>query len=715
MLAYGAWLARHARLVVVSWVVAMAAAFALTLGLVGDGLFAHLQQKEPHVASESHDGNEHLIGGNNAGGTVLIRVTGKDAASLGAFGPQLHASLAKDPAVADVRSPYGAKEKANPSAARAYVSAKDDKTVMFAAALRPQLVKADQEKAASRLERTAEKLVADRGDVAVGGSVRVLERITDQVEIDLRTGEGIAMPLTVVVMIFVFGGFVAAGLPMLGAIAAIAGGLLSLLGFSQVMELDATTVNIVTILGLGLSIDYGLLIVSRYREELARAKADAQRRRGANYDLATARTVASAGRTVLFSGLTVAISVAGLMLFPASVTKAVGLAGLSVVLVACFASLTLVPACARLAAGRLARRNVRPDPDTGRFASLAHGVQRHVWVAICGVVAVLLVMASPLLGMRQVSSTGKLLPADDPQRTFLTQLKTDFPALAEPDVTVVTHSSAAQAQQWAAKDVARLPQVKAISQVRDLGDGYAAVGIMVKDPSVASPDARDLVTHLREHRPSFRTYVTGQEAKLMDYSAAIRSRAPVVAGVVALATLILLFGMTGSLILPLKALLFNALSLAASLGVLVWIFTEGHLQGVLGYTSNDAIESVVPVILLAFGFGLAMDYEVFLLARVVEAHQHGASDADAVALGLQRSGRIITSAALLMVIVMLGFAAAQMIVVKQMGVGLALSIILDATLVRMILVPATMTVMGRWNWWAPGPLRRLHERYGLRH
>ena len=208
--------------------------------------------------------------------------------------------------------------------------------------------------------------------------------------------------------------------------------------------------------------------------------------------------------------------------------------------------------------------------------------------------------------------------------------------------------------------------------------------------------------------------MTGQQAKLDDYTHAIAARAPYVVLVVAFATLVLLFLMTGSLVLPLKALLFNALSLGASLGAMTWIFQNGHFESLLGYTSNDAIESTVPVILIAFGFGLAMDYEVFLLSRIVEAHEHGDDDARAVAVGIQRSGRIVTSAALLMVIVMLGFAAAKMVIIKQIGVGLALSIILDATLVRMILVPATMTVMGRWNWWAPAPMKRWHSRFGLR-
>ena len=714
MLRYGRWIAAHARAVVAVWIVALIAAFGITFGYDG-GLFAQLQQKEPYVASESNDGNERILDGNGSAQSVMIRLDAESTRQAQTVGPQLHRQLTQLPQVARVSSAFSPQSAKFPQARAAYTSSADPRSTMFLATLRPGLTKDQQEKAAQDVTDTAQRITAGHGEVAVGGAVPLLERITGQVETDLRIGEGIAFPLTLIVMVLVFGGFVAAGLPLFGAIAAIGGGLLSLFGFAHLTDLDATTVNIVTILGLGLSIDYGLLIVSRFREELSRRMQGRRTLTGSEYDEAVAATVQTAGRTVVFSGLTVAISVAGLVLFPASVTRAVGLAGLSVVLVACLAALTLVPACARLAARRLARQRVTPDPETGRFASLAQFVQKHVWVSICAVTALLVFLAAPLLGLRQVSSTAALLPAHDDQRTFLSQVRTDFPALAEPDVTVVAKTSVSRAQAWAQQEAPHRPGVSRVTQVQPLKDGYVSVGLLVRNPGPTHPDAERLVTDLRDHRPPFPTMVTGQQAKLMDYSAAIRSHTPLVVGVIALATLLLLFLMTGSLVLPLKALLFNALSLGASLGVLTWIFQDGHAQWLLGYTSNHALESVVPVILLTFGFGLAMDYEVFLLARVVEAHRHGESDARAVSLGLQRSGRIITSAALLMVIVMLGFAAAKMIVVKQVGVGLALSIILDATLVRMILVPATMTVMGRWNWWAPAPLRRLHERYGLEH
>lgn len=715
---YGAALARHARWVVLVWLLTVAVCLAVTSGAFGGGgLFAHLQQKEPYVPSESHFGNEKLLTGDKTGGSVLVRVDGLDTSQRTQLGPELQRAIDAVPHTRRVESAYAPAAR-DPGTAAAYTSKASPDSIVLVATLDSGLIKSAQESVCADIERRATTLVGGRGRIRVGGSVAVLERITDQVRDDLATGEGIAFPLTLLVMVVVFGGFVAAGLPLAGAIAAIAGGLLALFGFSQVTDLDATVVNIVTILGLGLSIDYGLLIVGRFREELSRLRHEQvapHDLRDAELDVATARTVATAGRTVLFSGLTVAISVSGLLLFPASVTKAVGLAGLSVVLVACLASLTLVPACARLAARRLARKHVVPDPDTGRFASLAHAVQRHVWLSIGGVFTVLVVLAAPVAELRQVSSTGALLPKDDPQRVLLSDLRHDFPALAEPAVTIVARTDAATASTWAVRDVRNIEHVTGVNPTRELADGYVAVGVQVAGATAQNGQLAAVVTDLHAHRPHFPTWVTGQQAKLDDYRSAISGRAPLVALVVAIATLVLLFLMTGSLVLPLKALVFNALSLGASLGALTWVFQNGHFERLLDYSSNAALESTVPVIFLAFGFGLAMDYEVFLLSRIVEAHEQGDGDARAVAVGIQRCGKIVTSAALLMIIVMLGFAAAKMIVVKQMGVGLAFSIALDASLVRMVLVPATMTVMGRWNWWAPEPLKRWHARFGFTH
>jgi RND superfamily putative drug exporter len=245
-----------------------------------------------------------------------------------------------------------------------------------------------------------------------------------------------------------------------------------------------------------------------------------------------------------------------------------------------------------------------------------------------------------------------------------------------------------------------------------VGAGLSVISVDVPGGPLDDP-ARDYVRTLQQHRPDFPTYVVGEASGLKDFTSSMVARAPVAFALVAIATLVLLFLMTGSLVIPIKALVMNVVSLGASLGVLVWVFERGHLEGLLGFSSVGAVESMIPLLVLAFGFGLSMDYEVFLLSRMVELHERGYSNDDAVVLGLQRSGRIITSAALLVVIVFSGFIAGQLLVIKETGVGLAVAVVLDATLVRMLLVPATMAVLGDWNWWAPERIKRLHARFGI--
>jgi RND superfamily putative drug exporter len=510
-------------------------------------------------------------------------------------------------------------------------------------------------------------------------------------------------------MVLVFGGFVAAGMPVVGAVVAIGGALLSLFGFSHAVELDATVVNIVTLLGLGLSIDYGLLTVSRFREELGeRAHRTPTREEIAH---AAERTVATAGRTVLFSGLTVAIALAGLLVFEASIMRAIGVAGVSVVLVAMVVAITLVPALCVLGGRRLARRATVATSDVGVFSRLAAGVQRRPVAVIVGVTVVLVALALPTLSMRLTSSGTELLPKDAQQRVFFEQLARDYPALSAPEVTVVAASSdTAAVQDWAAQFAAE-PGVEGVT-VSPLGEDHQRVDLRVAGRPT-SDEAQELVATVRAARAPFETLTTGQAAGQIDFLDSMSARAPYAVGLVVLGTLVLLFLMTGSLVIPLKALLLNVISLGAALGVVVWIFQEGHLEGLLGFTSVGAVESLVPFLVLAFGFGLSMDYEVFLLSRIVEFHRHGAENDRAVSLGLQRTGRIITSAALLIVIVFAGFVAGDILIIKQMGVALVAAVVIDATLVRMLLVPATMTLLGRWNWWAPTPLRRLHDRFGI--
>jgi len=711
----GALIARHPRTWIVAWAVVAIACFAVAVGgVTGESLFERLHSGAPTVESESSRAQEVIAESQPALETLTMQVTGADLADAATVeaGTAATREVAQVPGVKSVRSPLltpgGVTDpsvapllKGGTPTAGGFVTVVD-----FA----PGLDKAAQDAAETQAEaRLLGVATAMHAQGSVGSTSKVIEAITTTVERDLLRGEGIALPLTFVVMFFVFGGFVAAGMPIVGAVVSIGGALLSLFGFSHVVELDATVVNIVTLLGLGLSIDYGLLTVSRFREELAHREHDVPTR--AEIAHAAERTVATAGRTVLFSGLTVAIALAGLLIFEASIMRAIGVAGVSVVLVAMVVAITLVPALCVVGAKRLSRKAVEKPSDVGLFSRLAVGVQRRPVAVILGVVVVLVTLALPTLSMKLTSSGTELLPKDAPQRVFFEQLDRDYPALSAPEVTVVARTAdTAAVTAWSQQFRSR-PGVEGLV-VRPLGSGDQRVDIRVAGRPT-SDEAQDLVTTIRATSAPFETLTTGQAAGQIDFLDSMSARAPYAVALVVLGTFVLLFLMTGSVVLPVKALLLNVISLGAALGVVVWIFQEGHLEGLLGFTSVGALESMVPFLVLAFGFGLSMDYEVFLLSRIVEFHRHGAGNDRAVSLGLQRTGRIITSAALLIVIVFGGFVAGDILIIKEMGVALVAAVVIDATLVRMLLVPATMTVLGRWNWWAPAPMRRLHDRFGI--
>ncbi len=551
------------------------------------------------------------------------------------------------------------------------------------------------------------------------------EDFNNQVERDLITGEAVALPVALLVMVLVFGGFLAASAPLIGALASIAGGLTVLFGFSYLVELDQSSINVVEVLGIGLSIDYGLLIVSRFREELAKA-GDSRLHDVRAQVLHT--TLATAGRTVFFSAITVAISVGGMLVFSSTLIRGIGGAALGVVVMALLSALTLVPAVLYLFGHTLAgqsvlsrvpgvRRILRHTADvsneTGFFHDLARVVQRRPWVVVGVTTAFLLILASPLTDMAVRNSGVELLPRGDETRRFVTAFDQNFPSLTSPDIHILADASPSELDEWLTT-VTGVDGVARASKAEMLGD-YASAGIYTDFTDQAGPEASALVRELRSLDAPFRVYVGDQAAIQIDFVDSLIQGAPWAIGLVVLATFVLLFLMTGSLLVPFKTLIINSLSLSAALGVVSWIFADGHLQGPLQFTSTGGVETYVLVMIIAFGFGLAMDYEVFLLARMKELVDEGLPNNLAVAKGLQRSGRIVTSAAAVIILVFLGFATGQVIVIKQVGIGLAVAVLLDATIVRMLLVPATMTLLGDWNWWAPAPLRRLYARARIDH
>ena len=717
----GSLVARHPLLVAATWLLAVVAAFGSALGLVGgESLFDRLVSGEPTVPGANLTGRDLLTQAGEAGTTgYMLQVEGVDADSAAVA--RAAAATAKDllstPGVESVAMPYVVPEGLrSPQAAPFF---KDETPTsdgfLTVVALDPGLDGSASDRTRQAVDRELDELLAALPGATgrTGGLSELIDSVTVQVEKDLRTGEGVALLVSFLLMVVVFGGFVAAGMPIAGAVASIAGALASLLGFSHLIDLDASVVNVVTVLGLGLSIDYGLLTVSRFREEL-RARAPGVPASAITREQvvdATARTVDSAGRTVVFSGLTVAISLGGLLVFEAPIMKAIGSAGLSVVLVAMVVAVTLVPALCAVGARRLLRRGTEQAPETGVFSRLARWVHDRPVPVIVGVLAVLVALALPALGLRLTSSGAELLPATAPQRVFFADLATHYPTVNGPDLRVVALASPRQAAAYAAS-LPELDGERVVGVPTRISDRLSSIGVDVPGGPL-DEGAREMVRLLQADRPGFPTYVVGQASGLQDFTASMLERAAPAFALVAVATLVLLFLMTGSVVIPLKALLLNVVSLGASLGVLVWVFQQGHLEGLLAYDSVGALESMIPLLVLAFGFGLSMDYEVFLLSRVVELHERGYSNDDAVVLGLQRSGRIITSAALLVVVVFSGFVAGQLLVVKQTGVGLVVAVLLDATLVRMLLVPATMTVLGDWNWWAPARLKRWHARYGI--
>lgn len=747
----------HPRTGIVVWAVLTTLGVALALfGVHGESLFSRLTTGDPAVAgSESYEGQRILATVDDDGEDVTLIVDNLAPTTEGladVLQPAL-ADVAAVDGVETVLDPVSLPDGPTSPAGELLTAADGDGFVVIVSvsgALTEEQASTTVAEVVAALDATTAQLqtLEPAATGLVGSTSLVIDAITDQVERDLTTGEAIALPVALLIMVLVFGGFLAAAMPMAGALASIGTGLGVLLGLSYLMEIDASIVNVVTVLGLGLSIDYGLLVVSRFREELVRldslrpTDADAPRRRSRK-DTAVAdalvRTMATAGRTVAFSALTVAISIAGLLVFRPDILRAIGAGGVSIILVAVATALTLVPALLRLAgrrlvrpglltkvpgADRVLRHTAAVDRDEGVFSRLATRVQRRPgWVA-AGCVVVLLGLASPVLDLQMRNSGIEMLPASSDQRQFVTRLAEQFPSTSSPEIVVVADVDVTDAvdaegtltgpvAEWSTA-VAAIPGVDTVTPPSPEG-GYTVVGITLDSGDAGGQQALDVVAEIRALDPGFETWVTGQAAGQADFVSALADRVWWAVAIVVLATFVLLFLMTGSVVVPLKALLTNAISIGASMGILVWVFQDGHLSGLLGFTSTGGIETFVVALVVAFAFGLAMDYEVFLLSRIKELYDSGTDPDTAVRLGLQRSGRIITSAAAIIVVVFAGFVFGELLIIKQVGFALAVAVLIDATIVRMLLVPATMTLLGRYNWWAPAPLRRVHERLAIIH
>ncbi len=543
----------------------------------------------------------------------------------------------------------------------------------------------------------------DAPSVRIGGTAVIDDEFAAAIEKDLAA-EKKALPVAFLVMVVVLGGLIAAGLPLLIAFAAVAGTMFVLFAATGVTDVSVYAMNVVFMFGLGLGIDYGLLVVGRFREERAR---------GASIEDAVVTSTSTAGRTVAFSALTVAASLAGLFAFDDPAYRSFGIAGIGVVMVALTAATTLLPALLAV----LGRR-IKPAParrDGHRFASVARFVQRRALATVLVVGGALVAVALPFMSARFESGDARYLPRSSEARAVAMTMSERFPARGADPIHVVVLDATADEVAGYALAVERVPGVAGVSTWADTPDGTGVVSVVPHGTSQGA-NAQDLVHALRGGiaGQQVEVMVGGTAATLVDTKADTLSRLPWAFAIVAVATFVLLFLMTGSIAVPLQAIALTVLSLGATFGALVWGFQEGHLAGLLGFEAVGSLDLFMPVLIFIFAFGLSMDYEVFLLGRIKEIYDRTGDNDRAVAEGLQRTGGIVTSAALLIVIVFAGFAMGEVLGIKMLGFGLALAVAVDAVVVRTLLVPAAMKLLGDWNWWAPAPLRRLHDRFGLR-
>ncbi|HET9079895.1 MAG TPA: MMPL family transporter [Trebonia sp.] len=682
---------RRRRWVLAAWMLLFAAGIA-----AGSMVFSQLKDSNGGAGTESVQGYNLLHTASSTGPSAVVLVSGPPVASASTRASvlALTARLARLPDVTGAVSAYTNNDP--------MLRAPDGRASLIVVSVRKNVPMHAQMMAVDAM-RAAARHAVPGARVQVGGDLGVNRDGMVAGQNDLLRGEAIALPVLLIALFFIFRGWRAAMLPIAAALATASGALILLDGMTHVTDVASYSVDVITLFGLALAVDYSLLMVNRFRE--ARAA-------GTDVPGAVEFTAATAGRTVTFSALTVAAALSGLFAFGDPTFTSVAVGGICTVLVALAAALTLIPAL--LAAwGPKLKTARRQEAEDGFFGRLARRVQRRPVLAAAGVSALLLAAALPFLHVNYGLGDPRGLPGGSESRQVALAVYAGFPAMRSDPVTVVARIPASDPRIAAyAATLARVRGAAAVSIEPGLHGNVTAIDVTPAGTAQGAA-AEHLVTELRQHRPAFRTWVTGPAAFLTDFRATIVQRLPYALAIIGLATFALLFLMTGSVLIPVKALVMNTLSLGATFGALVWIFQDGHLASLLGFTAFGAIEAWIPVIVFAFAFGLSMDYEVFLLSRIKEAYDEGCDTDTAVARGLQRSGRIITSAAFLVIIVFLGFAAGQTLGVKEFGLALAIAVAVDATLVRCILVPATMTLLGTANWWAPAPLRRLHRRLGL--
>jgi RND superfamily putative drug exporter len=641
------------------------------------------------------------------------------------------AGLRTDPRVAGIDTPYSVP----PIAQSSYISKDSHKA----------LVVVHFNDSSAKAQDYVSQIVAEIRPSAVSvyatGQVPINLAFNTTLEQDLQRAEVVALPITLILLVLIFASFVAAVLPISVGILAIVGGVGGTLFLARFTDVSQYAINVVTLIGLGVAIDYSLFIVNRFRDELAA---------GASREDAIATALSTAGRAITFSGITVAVGLSAMLFFQGTFLASMGAAGAIVVAVAVVYGLTFLPALLSVLGPRVDRLRLpflgrRKPAGTGAWHSMAIWVMRRPWFVLVPALALLLVAGTPFLQLRLAQGDVDQLPPSNQARQGYDILVNDFPGQDEttidavvyyPDSSPLTsdHIGAiydltrrlailpyvlhvnsivnidssltkAQYQSLYSGPATQLPSALRQALTLGAGDHIALIGV-VTNKQYTSDDARSIVAAVRaESVPGGQVQAAGETALDLDIVNYILQRTPVAVGSVLLVTYVVLFLLTGSVILPLKAVLTNLFSISASFGAMVWIFQEGHFSQLLGFTPQS-IDPSIPVI------RMSMDYEVLLISRIQEEYRRTGDNQAAVAMGLEKSGRLITGAAAIMVAVFLAFALANVVIIKAIGVGLAIAIAVDATVVRILIVPSVMRILGRANWWAPKPLAILHNRIG---
>ncbi len=691
---------RHARTVVI-----VAVLFAIAAAALGGGVANRLDPygaEDP--ATESVKAQDQLEEAGYRGPEVVALVEHAPVASPAtrARVEALEREVRRNPEVDQTIGYYD-------THSRAFVS-EDGHSTYFVVTLKPTGDKQKQDVGGE----IADTLNAHPG-VVVGGPAVAQEQVNKQVEKDLQRAEMLAFPLLFLLSLLFFRSLVASVLPLLIGGLAIVGTFFILRIASEFASISVFALNLTTALGLGLAIDYSLFVVSRYREEIARSGPGAAAMR---------RVLATSGRTVFFSALTVSAALASLLVFPQRFLYSMGLGGALVALFAALISLTVLPAILTLLGPRVnagapaflkrrADRDARPT-ESGFWYRLSRFVMRRPVPVATLSAAFLILLGLPFLGIKFNTVDATVLPKDASARTAYERINAEFPPYRETPIVVSYAGGTAAGAHAFAAEMARVEGVASVAPPQRFEGGVYAIEAISTHP-FASDASQDTARAIRDLPVpgGARALVGGGSANFVDFQASLASHLPIALAIIVISTLVILFLMTGSVVLPIKSLLMNALNLSAVFGLLVLIFQDGRLEGVLDYSSPGAIEQTMPILMFAVAFGLSTDYAVFLLSRIKEARDAGASDSECVAIGLERTGRIVTAAAVLFAVAMLAFATSQIIFIKENGVGTALAVLIDASIIRALLVPALMELLGKWNWWAPAPLRRLHERFGI--